>query len=176
MPSAAPPAGHTPVRTPPGHTAGPGSPGPDAVGRTGDTSLGLPVVKPAPAGQAPAAPPADDGGEVSGLRFWPPAAEVKDLPRTREAAPTPAFGVEILRDVAMRQTPAIIPMTAGVKREPATASPAAVRLAEPERQVSSDAPDSVRHRISILQRLLARGEISPDVYQQRLDEILKKKR
>ena len=164
------------MRTPPGHPAGPvvGSPG--AVGRTGDTSLGLPVVKPTPPGQAPAAPPPGDAGEVSGLRFWPPAEGVKDLPRTREAAPTPAFGVEVLREVAMRQTPAIIPVTAGVKREPAAAAPTAVRLAEPEREVSSDAPDSVRHRISILQRQLARGEISPDVYQQRLDEVLRKKR
>jgi len=175
MPSTAPPAGPAAVRTPPGHPVGAGAASPEAVGRTGDTSLGLPVVRPAPAGQAPAAPPAPDSGEVSGLRFWPPVEAVKDLPRTREAAPTPAFGVEVLREVALRQTPAIIPVTAGIKREPAS-TPAAVRLAEPEREVSSDAPDSVRHRISILQRLLARGEISPDVYQQRLDAILKKKR
>jgi hypothetical protein len=176
MPSTALPAGRPALGTPPGgQLAGPGGAGPQAVGRTGDTSLGLPVVRPAGQGQAPAPPPAPDSGEVSGLRFWPPTEGEKDLPRTREAAPTPAFGVDVLRQVAMRQTPAVIPATAGIKREAAPA-PAAVRLAEPEREVSSDAPDSVRHRISILQRQLARGEISPDVYQQRLDEILKKKR
>jgi uncharacterized membrane protein len=53
------------------------------------------------------------------------------------------------------------------------AAPAAVRRAEPAGAAASDSSDAVRHRISGLQRQLARGEITADQYQQRLDEILK---
>jgi hypothetical protein len=171
MPSVAPGAGRGPTPAP--------VPRPEDSGRTGDTNLGLPVTRPKPPGAAAPAGPAESG-EVSGLRFWPPPAGSDALPPTREAAATPAFGVEILKDVAaMRQTPSVVPPTAGIKpARPAPApapAPAAVRLAEPVRSASSDTSEAVRHRISGLQRQLARGEITADQYQQRLGEILKSK-
>ena len=156
MPGAAPGlrsvgAGSTPV------------PRPDQSGRTGDTSLGLPVAKPPPP-SASARPPED-----SGLRFWPPRAE--DRPVRHDAA-TPAFGVQVLREVAMegteldRRTPA----TPGIP--PLRTAPSAAPAAGPTGAVE----EALRFRVSLLQRQLARGELTQEEYQRRIDELRRSSR
>lgn len=133
-------------------------PRPDQSGRTGDTSLGLPVAKPRPPSTS-VRPPED-----SGLRFWPPRTE--DQPVRHDAA-TPAFGVQVLRDVAMegadvdRRTPA----TPGIPPLRTTPSPA------PAAGETGPADEAIRFRVSLLQRQLARGELTPEEYQRRIDAL-----
>ncbi|MBN1770572.1 MAG: hypothetical protein JXB32_04865 [Deltaproteobacteria bacterium] len=146
-------------------------PRPDQSGRTGDTSLGLPVAVPRPPTAKPggARPPED-----SGLRFWPPRAE--DQPVRHDAA-TPAFGVQILRELATqaadpsRETPAA-PGIPPLRHAPATAE-AQGPAPNPEVEASGAAAEAVRFRVSLLQRQLARGELTQEEYRQRLDELRK---
>jgi hypothetical protein len=153
-------------------------PRPDQSGRTGDTSLGLPVARPRPPGaKAAADKPPEEGG---GLRFWPPQIEDKGV---RSDAETPAFGVHIIRELAMagaepdRQTPAtpgipplrMTPVTGQAEGPVPAPGPGPGGPSEPD--AGGAAAEAVRFRVSLLQRQLARGEITQDEYQARLDEL-----
>lgn len=149
--------------------------GPDQSGRSGDTSLGLPVARPLPPG---ARPSAQQPSEESGLRFWPPKADDQAV---RHDAATPAFGVQVIRELAMheappdRQTP--VASSGGVRGAGAQAAPPpAGPTAPPAEPASGPAAEALRFRVSDLQRRLARGELTPDQYQQRLDELRKSSR
>ena len=156
-------------------------PRPDQSGRTGDTSLGLPVTRPRPpAAKAPATKPPEDAG----LRFWPPQIEDQAV---RHDAATPAFGVHIIRELAMqdadatRPTPvstaaaalADSPAPTPAMGTPAAAAAALGRAVPAEDEPSGAAADAVRFRVSALQRQLARGELTAEEYQRRLDELRK---
>lgn len=156
----------------PGFRPGPGTtpvPRPDQSGRTGDTSLGLPAARPRP--PSPSARPPED----SGLRFWPPRIEDQAV---RPDAATPAFGVGVLRDLAIdgadpsRRTPA----TPGIPPLRATPAPAPSPEATPEVEETGAAAEAIRFRVSLLQRQLARGELTQEEYRRRIDELRKPRR
>ncbi|MBI5502949.1 MAG: hypothetical protein HY907_22080 [Deltaproteobacteria bacterium] len=144
---------------------------PGGSGRTGDTSLGVPAMRPRLPGGGPVPAPTPPGPppEVSGLRFWPPAAGPAEPSSAPGPSETPVMGVEVGGSHPMRATPSAGTPVAGVRPGRYQLGGAAAGPAPAART----APDSVRHHVSSLQRQLARGEITADEYQRRLDELLK---
>jgi hypothetical protein len=116
---------------------------------------GVDSTAPPPAEQKAAAPAAEAPRRNGSGRF--------QLPATSASAP-PAEGAPRRTGSGRFQ----IPSAAA-----AAPAPAPVRFGSPAQVVSQDTPESIRFRISNLQRQLARGAISADEYQRRLDEILK---
>ncbi|MBI5490623.1 MAG: SHOCT domain-containing protein [Deltaproteobacteria bacterium] len=160
-PAVLPVAAHTPS----------GMPTPGGSGRTGDTSLGVPAMRPRLPGGAPAPAPTPPGPppEVSGLRFWPPGAGSAQPPTAPPPSETPVMGVEVGGSHPLRATPEAGTAVAGAR----PGRYQVVQAGSGPSPVPRDAAAGVRHHVSSLQRQLARGEITADEYQKRLDELLK---
>ncbi|MDI7269120.1 MAG: hypothetical protein QME96_14115, partial [Myxococcota bacterium] len=123
-------------------------PGAADSGRTGDTSLGMPAVAPRPSRLGDAASRAAPAGD-------PPTPQ----PEKSSSRLWPPPGGFQRRLPGQQPEPAPV-----VHGAPVPTVPGSIPAATSE---------DVRGRVSNLQRQLARGAISPDEYQKRLDEILK---
>lgn len=133
-------------------------PRPDQSGRTGDTSLGLPVTSPRPP-SASARPPED-----SGLRLWPPPVENR---AARCDGETRVVRVQVLREVVLDGAEKDRRMPAAPAIPPLGTAPSPAPVAGP----AGGADEAIRFRVSVLQRRLARGELTPEEYQRRIDEL-----
>ncbi len=117
-------------------------------GRTGDTSFGMPAVAPRP-------PRLGDASSRAAPAGGPPTTQ----PEKSSSRLWPPPGGFLRKPPGQQPEPA--PM---VHDQPVPTVPGSIPAMTSE---------DVRGRVSNLQRQLARGAISPDEYQKRLDEILK---